>query len=78
MFFTYLYRSLRNICQKRLFPRQCLKRFTSRVKSSDSIFFCLGFLLSSINLTKKKVNLFETLTQKILFTSLRIVKRPKT
>jgi hypothetical protein len=25
------------------FPRQSLKRFTSRVKSSDSIFFLFGF-----------------------------------
>ena len=33
------------------FPRQSLKRFTSRVKLSDPIFFLLVLSLSSINLT---------------------------
>ena len=55
------------------FPRQSLERFTFRVKSSDLIFFILGLLLSSINLTLK-VNLSKSFTWKILFNSLRNFK----
>ena len=58
------------------FPRQSLKRFTFCVKSSDSIFFLFGFLLSSINWTWK-VNLLSLSRGKYCLIHLKMVKRPK-
>ena len=59
-----------------LFPRQSLKRFTFRVKSSDSTFFLLG-LSPIVNKFDKKMNLFKPFSGKFCLIHLEIVKRPK-
>ena len=58
-----------------VYPRQSLKRFSFRVKLSDSIFFLLG-LSPIVKLIEKQIFL-SILRGKYCLIHLQIVKRPK-
>ena len=59
-----------------LFPRQSLERFTSRVKSSDSIFFLLGLspIVNYFEIESKSLSIFRG---RYCFIHLEILQRPK-
>ena len=63
--------------QKKIIPRQSLKRFTFRVKLSDSIFFLLGLSPIFKLIWHEKQIFLSILRGKYYLNDLENVKRPK-